>query len=155
MEQPAIEQHQESESGRLQFSSFAAPCVNPCARRMVEPETGVGKRLAKRFQVLVAGIIVAIKAQIRGSVGGGMGLWVGGWNGDRTHHGEDQSNSFHADDVTATTKLRSQAQGCDTFFPDSPHLIEVPPARRSAFSHPSLQKMPGEESSCNRQSVRE
>jgi hypothetical protein len=31
---------------------------------MVEPETGVGKRLAKNLQVLIAGIIIAIKAQI-------------------------------------------------------------------------------------------
>jgi hypothetical protein len=64
IEQAAIEQYQESESCRLQHLSFATPGVGPRAGRMVEPETRVGECLAKNLQILIAGIIIAVKAQI-------------------------------------------------------------------------------------------
>jgi len=38
--------------------------------------------------------------------------------------------------------VHSLAEGCDTFFADSPNLIEVSPASNSCTRHPSLQEVP-------------
>ena len=109
IEQTAVEQHQESESGRLQYAPFAAPCISARAGRCVQPIARVRKSLTKNLQVLVARIIIPVEAEVRGRICR-IRLRVGGWNSHRSHQGERQRDSFHVDDVIAPAQLRSPAQ---------------------------------------------
>ena len=68
--EPSVEEHEKSESRGLQGLPFPRPGVGLLAGRMVEPETGVGKRLAQCLQVLVSGIVVAVETEIGGSAAG-------------------------------------------------------------------------------------
>ena len=60
----AIEQHQESESGRLDSLPLALPGIRILAGRIVEPEAGIRKCLPQNFQVLIARILIAIEAEV-------------------------------------------------------------------------------------------
>jgi hypothetical protein len=125
----------------LQFEPFAAPGIRTRAGRRVQPIARIGKCLTKNLEILVAGVIIAIESEESGRVCGGVGLRIGERNGDRSYYGKNERNWFHADDVIATSLLRSSAQRCDTFFTNSPNLIKVSSASISAFSHPSAQKL--------------
>ena len=95
----AVEKHEKPESGRLQHLPFASPVVGGRAGRRVEPETHVGKSLAKRFQVRVAGIVVAVKTEI----GRARGLGI------ETHRGFRRKSG-----------KRTQQNQADNSFPREP-----------------------------------
>jgi hypothetical protein len=59
-----VEQHQKSESGRLECLSLSGPTIRVFSRRIIEPKSCVGKSLAQNFKVLVAWVLVAIEAKI-------------------------------------------------------------------------------------------
>ena len=58
------EENQKSEPRGLRYSPFADPGVHLLARRMVEPETRVGKCLPEKLQFLVPWIVIAVEAQV-------------------------------------------------------------------------------------------
>jgi hypothetical protein len=98
VEQPAVEEHEKSESCRLQRLSFTAPRIGLRAGRMVEPETGVGKCLPKNFQILVARIIVSVEAEVgRGARGSTRSrrYALGKDVYRRRDNRQPKSNSFH------------------------------------------------------------
>ena len=63
--EPAIEQHEKSESRRFDCGAMSGPTVRGFSGRIVQPIPGVGKSLVQSFEVGVAGVFVAVKTEVR------------------------------------------------------------------------------------------
>src|ERR1700722_1379667 len=62
--EPPVEEHKKSESGGLDGGAMTGPSVGRRSRRIVQPVSGVRKRLMKSLEISIARITIAVEAEV-------------------------------------------------------------------------------------------